>query len=150
MLNRMRLAVRLGLFRYAYLADIPPKGIKQVCHFKENNWQYCCQWSNLGFQENIRILKVLSTMQSQLFLNTFLMRLIAGSRPFVPHSCWPWATIDDNIECNFLILYIELCQYLKYLHGLINEYFLSDQCMMILQKPFKVKDRSVDFNVTEY
>ena len=48
-----------------------------------------------------------------------------------------------------------ICQHLEDLHNFVNEYFPNDQCMVLqnygwVKYPFKVQDKSIHFNVTEY
>lgn len=61
-------------------------------------------------------------------------------------------------ECNVFILYNKMCQHLEKLYNSLNQPigdFPNHQCMMLqnyiwVKHPFKMYDRTMDFNITEH
>lgn len=62
--------------------------------------------------------------------------------------------IDGDInECDFSVLYNEMCQYLQGLENLMNKNFPNDEWKPVqnhawVKCSFKIQDRTVEFNVT--
>lgn len=58
-------------------------------------------------------------------------------------------------ECNVSVLYNKMCQHLEKLYNSLNQHFPNHQCMMLqnytwAKHPFKMYDRTMDFNITEH
>ena len=64
-------------------------------------------------------------------------------------------TDGDINECDFSVLYSEMCQHLEGLHNSVSKNFPNEQCKILqnhvwIKDLFKMQDRTMDFNVTEY
>lgn len=55
----------------------------------------------------------------------------------------------------FFLLYNEICQHLEDMHNSVNQYFPSDQCMMLenharVTDPFRVEDDPVKIHQNDF